>query len=275
MFQSENVSCHMKLCPLRSLRAQTEHFHRGNERIFSVTTRAGFMSLLRWILSGPNIVEKSSLFCWVLVLLGDLQSDSSQATVLHTGWRGCLWSVVLLKDSCQMHGKCLDPTVWSCYCIQTESNYHQALYENVHQEESQLFNGISHSCCPGVRHCLALTRGLWRPRSCVTSSGEPLRGGVFQIQSQSCFVVCDFVGRGNSQKYVTSEENSSNCDLEYKWRKRISLNSCRPQDSCNLWGLKKWPKEKNGPTNLELIHSQCMQVRQEVVIMMYLFQECH
>lgn len=61
--------------------SQTVYFHGGNESIFSVTNRASFLSFemalsppMR-ILTGPNIVEKSSLFRRVLVLLEDCYSQ--------------------------------------------------------------------------------------------------------------------------------------------------------------------------------------------------------
>lgn len=38
---------HMEPCPLPALGAKTEHFHGRNERMFSVTSRADFMSLWR------------------------------------------------------------------------------------------------------------------------------------------------------------------------------------------------------------------------------------
>lgn len=136
-----------------------QQFYGRNQRIFSVTSRAGFVPLLQWmsfshlksILLEPYIVEisPSCPFCRVLMLLEDrlLKSDSHQALNLSTKWRSCLWSVVSLKEAFQVHGKCLDPSVWTCHYLHTKSRYYQTLSENVHLEEFLLFNGLSHSCC--------------------------------------------------------------------------------------------------------------------------------
>lgn len=177
--QSGNASCPMKARPLHILRAQTEHFHGRNERVFSVTTRADFMSLLRW----PFPLPWGS--CWGLtcreilsVLLrapaarGLLQSDSSGAVMLHTEWCGCLWSAVPPKDSCQRRGKCPDP-----------------VFElSLHGDRIKFPSGPLCKCTPrGIPaiewdqpcllhwspHSPALTRELRGPWSCVTSTGKP------------------------------------------------------------------------------------------------------
>lgn len=123
-----------------------------------------------------------------------LESDSSRAVMLRTEWCGGLCSVVPSKTSCQMHGKCLDSSVWRCHCMQT-SRVTRKHFMQMYTERSP-----SHSCCTGGLRSPALTLRLWRPWSCVTSSSKPLKGGVLQNQSQSCFVVCDFYGSGKQSE---------------------------------------------------------------------------
>lgn len=249
----------MKPYPLCILRAKTVYFHGGNESIFSVTNRASFLSFemalsppMR-ILTGPNIVEKSSLFRRVLVLLEDCYSQ------IPARLRRSILSGIPASDlwfPLRTEAKCMKSALTPVFGAVTTHRLNQVAIKHF----MQMYTKRNPSYLMGST-IPAVHSWIW---------GSEAPGVVILPVANLWGLVCSKYRVSAALLFVTLWVKEIVRNKSYLKKTLIVILSTN-EGNRSLWihavgheihiiyeELKNGHSKKNGPTNLELIRSQCM-----------------